>query len=364
MAYAVAGDTIQSMPSKNSSSSRNVHGSNRRGTKKPRFFLVGDVGGTKTRTAIYCLAGGQWIRGRTRTVPSDSPGGPLRAIADFVKRSECRIEAACFGVPGPVQQGHFKATNLDWAASEEGIQRELGLPAVRLVNDLVATAASIPFLTRNNWMTLHRGVPAERSCRRCAVLAPGTGLGEAVLVLEDEKRTVHPSEGGHAGFAPGSELAGRLYHFIHARQGRVSWEDLLAGSGFLKIYEFFRDEVGLPEPSDLRERLELEEPAKVISDEGMGDGPEICAKTMDLYVSMLGAHAGDLALVHTAMGGVFLGGGIPPKILGKLAEGGLLAAYLDKGEMSSLVRQVPLRVILDDRAALLGAASLAAELCS
>jgi len=325
------------------------------------MILAGDTGGTKTRLALYEAEGKKFRRLQTETFASRDYPGLEDVIRKFLEKHHASVSKACFGVPGPVVNGEAKTTNLPWKLKEDQIARTVGIPALRLVNDLVATTAAIPYFTPDDLFILHEGKP-EKPQSLCAVLAPGTGLGEAFLYHDGAGYHVLASEGGHADFAPNSEIEIKLLEYLKRKHSHVSYERVLCGPGLFNIYTFLRDAGYAPEPPELAARFKGNDPAAVISEAGLASEFPICVKSLDIFASILGAQAGNLVLTMLATGGVYLGGGIPPKILRKLTEGGTLAAYFDKGRLSDLVQNTPLYVIRDDHAALLGAASLAAEL--
>jgi len=333
------------------------------------YILAGDAGGTKTRLALYEQTG---LAGRkalecTAIANFDSKSAPYleEIVRGFLERHDAvgRISAACIGIPGPIVFGTVRATNLPWQIEEASFAEKLGIPRVRLVNDHVATAAAIPLLGPEELEVLHPG-REDRERRVFALLAPGTGLGQACLYLDNDG-LAHPlpSEGGHVEFAPKDELEFDLLKYLKGTlKTRVSIERVLSGPGLVNIYSFLRDSYGCVEPESLREELALaRHPAAVITGHGMEGRFPICVRTLDIFARLLGSRAGDVVLTYLSTGGLYLGGGIPPKVLGKLREGGLLGAYLGKGRLSSLVESTPLQVILDDRAALLGAAFIASR---
>jgi glucokinase len=328
------------------------------------IILAGDVGGTKTRLALCEQTGAKCIECSVEaTYDSTSASSLEEIVRGFLERNHAvdLVDAACIGIPGPIVFGTVRATNLPWLIEERGFAEKLGISRVRLVNDLVATAAAIPLLGPEDVEVLHSGLE-DRERRVFALLAPGTGLGQACLYLDDHGRA-HPlpSEGGHVEFAPRDDLEFDLLKYLKARlKTRVSIERVLSGPGLMNIYSFLRDMRRCEEPESLREELSLaRHPPAVITGHGIDGRFSICVRTLDIFARLLGSHAGDVVLTYLSTGGLFLGGGIPPKILGKLREAGLLEAYLGKGRLSPLVESTPLKVILDDRAALLGAASIA-----
>ncbi len=333
-------------------------------------ILAGDAGGTKTRLALYRQTGPpDWHDLECLAVTDFESRSALSLealVREFLERQDSvgRIKAACIGVPGPIVHGTVRATNLPWQIEENAFAGNLGIPRFRLVNDHVATAAAIPLLRPDDTAVLHPGLQ-DREMRIFALLAPGTGLGQAYLMLDEHGRCYpFPSEGGHVEFAPRDELEFDLLKYLLGRfRSRVSIERVLSGPGLVNIYSFLRDRSYCEEPESLREEIEVSRhPAAVISGYGMSGRFPICVRTLDIFAGLLGSRAGDVVLNYLSTGGLFLGGGIPPKILGKLREGRTVDAYLRKGRLSPLVESTPLRVILDERAALLGAASIAAGL--
>ncbi|MFQ5485201.1 MAG: glucokinase, partial [Desulfobacterales bacterium] len=285
------------------------------------MILAGDVGGTKVRLALYEHDGSRFVRGRTETIASAEFCSLEDVVNVFIRNVNKPIEAACFGVPGPVINGSSQATNLTWKMSEKALVEKTGLHKVRLVNDLFATAAAVPHLTEEELLILHRGEQSEDDTFRCAVLAPGTGCGQAFLYRESGRDHIYASEGGHVNFAPHTEIEIELLLYLKSKFGRVSYERILCGSGLMNIYTFLKERHHAEEPDELGERLQNEDPAAVITTTGLAEQYEISVRTLDIFTSILGAHAGNLMLTYLAMSGIYLGGGIPPKIIKKLADG-------------------------------------------
>jgi glucokinase len=282
-------------------------------------------------------------------------------IRTFLARHHVSVKKACFGVPGPVVNGRAESTNLAWITDEKQITQAVGIASVRLVNDLVATTSSLPFLSADDLLTLHPGAPMRQETR-FGVVAPGTGLGEGYLHKTADQFLALPSEGGHTDFAPNTALEFELLKYLQKKFGRVSCERVLCGPGLVNIYYFLKDTGVAPEPPALAQRMREKSPAAVISESGQSGEFEICALALDIFVSALGAKAGDVALTMVTTGGVYLGGGIPPKILQKLADGTVVKAFHNKGRLSDFMETIPLHVIRDDHAALLGSAYLASML--
>jgi glucokinase len=334
------------------------------------IILTGDAGGTRTRLALYEPKGAAFRHAIERLAMevfgSRSAPSLEEIVRGFLERHNVlgRIEAACIGVPGPVVHGSVRATNLPWFIEEKSFGENLGIPKARLVNDHTATAAALPLLGPEDLITLHPG-REERERRVFAVLAPGTGLGQAYSVLcPDGRYHPFPSEGGHVEFAPKDDLEFELLKYLRDKlHKRVSVERVLSGPGIMNIYSFLRDRSYCAEPEALREEIAAAAaPAAVVSGHGLSGAYPICAKTLDIFTRLLGSQAGDMALAYLSTGGVFLGGGIPPKVAGKLQEGGTVEAYLRKGRLSTLVEMTPLHIITYEHAPLLGAAAIAASL--
>ncbi|MCG3154166.1 MAG: Glucokinase [bacterium] len=322
------------------------------------MILAGDVGGTKARLALYRIVHNQLVRESTATFAVREHGSLEEVAAAFVARQQARVAQVCIGVPGPVVQGRSRAVNLPWLLDEQSLKQALRLEGVKLVNDLFATAASIPLLAAEDLITLHPGeAPGPEATY--AVLAPGTGLGQGFY---SSRAGVLPSEGGHADFAPTNEIEIELLRFLRTRLRRVSYERVLSGPGLVNIYEFLRETGRAAEPPELRERMQRDDPAAVIATAGQANEFPICAQALDLFAAILGAQAGNLVLHLLATGGVYLGGGVSMKIANKLRDGTVVKSFLNKGRLSDLVKKTPLHIIRDDHAALLGAASLARNL--
>lgn len=326
------------------------------------MVLAGDVGGTKTRLAIYETQDGSFARQHTETFASQEYSGLEEVVQAFLRKHQVQgVAKVCIGVPSPIVEGKAKPVNLAWELDEKILSHALGVKAVRLVNDLVATTAALPFLGAKDLVVLHSGQLSGHETM-LAVLAPGTGLGEGFLQKRKNQYEVIGSEGGHADFAPTNDIEIELLKYLNTKFKRVSYERVLCGPGLVNVYNFLKETGHVTEPPELARRLQQEDQAAVISTTGQSGEFEICARALDIFASVLGAQAGNLVLTMLATGGVFLGGGISPKLLPKLQDGTVVASYLNKGRLSDLVRKTPLSVVRDDHAALLGAAYLASTL--
>jgi glucokinase len=320
------------------------------------MILAGDVGGTKTNLALYSPVDGGLRRGILRSFRS-SAYPSLEAILEEFLSGQGEVTLACIGVAGPVNAGRSRLTNLSWAVDQEAVRRACGARAVFLVNDLQAMAFSIPFLPPGRLATLQEGEPGPEG--NVAVAAAGTGLGEAFLLRSGSRYIPVPSEGGHADFAPRNEREMALLSFLRRKHGRVSAERVISGPGLHGIYRFLREAEGRAEVPEVESRLLSEDPPRVIVSAGLATGSGTCGEALRFFASLYGALSGNLALQYVATGGVVLGGGIAPAILPLLKEGDFLEAFLDKGRFRGFLEKIPVKVIMDETAALLGAARFA-----
>ncbi len=321
------------------------------------MLLAGDIGGTKTNLAVYATESGLSAPLAESTFPSGRYASLEKLIEDFRNYTHLPFESAVFGVAGPVVNGKATVTNLPWRMEEKGLRASLGVKSVKLLNDLEAMANSIPSLEAKDLHTLHSGTAMERG--PIGIVAPGTGLGEAFLTWEHKRYKAHASEGGHASFAPVNGEQLEMLGFLQQKLGHVSYERVCSGLGIPNLYSFFKETGRYPEPTWLAEKLAAApDPTPVIVETALSR-PDcgVCAATLEMFVDILGAEAGNLALKVSANGGIYLGGGIPPRILPVLENGRFLAAFTAKGRFASLLQHVPVHVILNPKAALLGAAS-------
>ena len=321
------------------------------------MILAGDVGGTKTNLALYRREAGGLLRDRMATYRSREHAGLDPILRDFLSGGDT-VERACIGVAGPVESGRCRLTNLDWEVDEASLRRTLGVREAYLINDLQATASSLPFLQESDRAVIQEGEADPQGTM--AVLAAGTGLGEGFLVGSGAGYIPLASEGGHVDFAPRDEREMRLHAFLRAKHGRVSVERVLSGPGLHDVYRFLREAEGMAEEPRIAAEVAGGEPQHAIVRHGLAGGAGACAEALRIFCSLYGAEAGNLALQYLATGGVYLGGGIAPAILPALRRGQFLSAFRDKGRMGNLLSRVPVVVILDPTAPLLGAASFAA----
>ena len=323
-------------------------------------ILAGDIGGTKTNLALF-TAGERRPRLRVfETYSSGQSHGVEAIVGRFLKKHSSKITSACFGIAGPVVNGRCKTTNLPWFVSEARIKKRFNWEHVRLINDLTATALSVPLLNGRELYALNR-VKVKKG-QNLGLVAPGTGLGQALLVFQNGTYSPISSEGGHADFSPNSEKEIELWRYLHKRFGHVSIERVLSGPGLLNIYSWLKDSGRFREPAWLKQKIKEMDPPRAITESAMNERHPLCAETLNMFVSILGSVSGNLALTGMTTGGVYLGGGIPPRILPVLKKGIFMKAFINKGRFRDFLEKIPVRVILNDKAALLGAAFYALEL--
>ena len=323
------------------------------------MILAGDVGGTKVHLALYGFEGGKLKPVRDEKFPSHEFGSLVEVVEKFLGDGGGeQIQAACFGCPGPVKDGRLKLTNLPWTLDEKELEKALGIAHIFLINDLEANGYGIPELAPESVVTLHEGDAAAVGHR--GLIAAGTGLGEALMIWDGKKHRPIASEGGHCDFAARTDREIALLEYLRTTlKGRVSWERVVSGLGIQNVYAYLRDVEKMEEPDWLRERMAKEDPNAVIGECADDGSSELCAETMKTFAAAYGAEAGNIALKVLAAGGMYLGGGIAPKSLKTLRAGGFVEAYLDKGRLAPVVEAMPVRVILDETCALLGAAAYA-----
>jgi glucokinase len=326
------------------------------------LVLAGDVGGTKSCFGIF--APGRRRRPR-RLFFATFPSRTERSLAVLLKRflaaaGSRPVAAVCIGIAGAVEDGRVQATNLPWKVSAEGLRRCFGWERVRLVNDIVALAAGLRLPGRRDAAVLQHG--RRLVAGNVAVLAPGTGLGMALVVRDgDDRDVIIASEGGHVGFAPRNRDEADLWAWLHEHIGRVSAERVASGPGLYNIYRWLRHRGRFPEPVWLANAVGSGDAPKVIVETAARYGNPLCCAAVERFVAVLGAVAGDLALTGMARGGLWLGGGIPPRILPFLQDPAFREAFADKGRLAGMLRRIPVKVILEQRTALAGAAALALQ---
>ncbi len=323
------------------------------------MILAGDVGGTKVHLALYNFDHGQLVHVRDERFPAHEFSGLQEIVQRFLaESSNPEITAACFGVPGPVRGGRLRLTNLPWILDSRELSAGLNITHLFLINDLEANGYGIPELTPDQIFTLNAGDLSAVGNR--ALVSAGTGLGEGALLWNGKSHVPMASEGGHCDFAARNPLEIELLTWlIQKYNGRVSFERVVSGQGLTNIYTFLRDQKHMEEPAWLRERMQAEDPNAVIGEAGEEGTSELCAKSLEMFAAAYGAEAGNMVLKVLATGGMYLGGGIAPKMLKTMRAGAFMQAFTDKGRLSDLLVHTPVQIILESRAALMGAAAYA-----
>ncbi|BFU95076.1 MAG: Glucokinase [Nitrospira sp.] len=351
------------------------------------MILAGDIGGTKTHLALF-----EWKAERTEPIRTESfPSKEYASLEEILEEfliprtpstahheteapsaasgeqpvpsplpEPARIAAACFGVAGPVIQNHSSTTNLPWVLDGGALAKRFDIPVVRLLNDLEATAHGILLLRPEELHTLNAGIPPTHR-QAIALIAAGTGLGESILFWDGTRYRPMPSEGGHADFAPNNDNEIELLRHVRSHYLHVSYERVVSGPGIHTIYEYLRD-TKRNEPTWLAEKIAAGDPAAEIAAAGLKGQAEIAKQTLDMFASIFGAEAGNLALKAMALNGVYVGGGIAPKLLPKLTDGTFMRAFSNKGRYKRLMSTIPVYIVLNDRTGLIGAAATAARL--
>ena len=350
------------------------------------MILAGDIGATKTNLALY-----EWTNARAEPFRLERfPSGEYKSLEDILVEfltppnapshdtsrelegihqgdpppipppKPVRLRAACFGIAGPVIDNRCHTTNLPWAVDGPTIAKRFTIPHVQLLNDLQATAYGLLWLQPGELEELQSGTPPKQR-QALALIAAGTGLGESILFWDS--RTYHPmpSEGGHTDFAPTNDQEIELLRYLRSQYLHVSYERILSGPGLHAIYEFLRD-TKKNEPTWLAEKITAGDPAAEIAQAGLQGQAEIAKQALDLFASIYGAEAGNLALKALSLDGVYVGGGIAPKLITKLQDGTFMKAFTNKGRYKRLMSQIPVKVIMNQQTALIGAASVAGAL--
>lgn len=318
------------------------------------MVLAGDIGGTKTNLGLFFMGKHRPRLERMETFSSRDNPNLERIITRFLDKCDQPITSACFGIAGPVIDRRSKVTNLPWVISEDRIKRRFNWSRVSLVNDLTATALAIPLLRSSELHSLNRR--KREKGKNIALIAPGTGLGVSLAVFQRGEYVPIPSEGGHADFAPKNDEEVGLWKYLNRRFGHVSIERVLSGTGLYDIYSWLKASKHYKEPAFLEKMIREMDPAKAITQAAMAHKNVVCKKALTLFVSVLGAVSGNLALTGMATGGVYLGGGIPPKIIPAIKDGVFMKAFTNKGRFKDFLEKTPVWVILNEKAALLGAA--------
>jgi glucokinase len=320
--------------------------------------LAGDIGGTKTRLALVEVKGTQANITREREFVSADYASFDELLAEFMSNAG-EIHSAAFGVAGPVHNDTVQTTNLPWRIEAEALRKRFGFASCHLLNDLEATAYGLPALQADDVFTLHAGKPDVHGNR--AIIAAGTGLGEAGLFWDGHTHRPFATEGGHASFAPRDALELDFAQILRERFGHVSWERVVSGMGIPDLYDFLLLRQDGHTPDWLFDAMQTHGKAAAISNAALAERDALCTETMQRFVSLYGAEAGNLALKTMSSGGLYIGGGIAPKIMPLLESGAFLNSFFDKGRMRPLLEAMPVRIILNDRTALYGPALFAAQ---
>jgi glucokinase len=320
-----------------------------------QLLLAGDIGGTKTILALFSPELGPYQPLEKSTFSSSNYKSLDEILQEYLRDKSVVICSASFGIAGPVEQGRVQTTNLPWVIEASALSQDLSGAPVNLLNDLQVIAGAIPFLRPEDLETLNAGMLTPHGT--IGVIAPGTGLGEAFMVWDGKRYRAYPSEGGHTNFSPANSIELELLTYLLPRLGHVSCERVCSGMGVPNIYDFLRDFHGVPEPVWLKDVLEAaSDPTPVIFKAAAEREVEICKRTVEMFIDILASEGGNLALKTLATGGIYLGGGIPPRIVPQLKASKFMATFSDKGRFDVMLARVPVHVIMQPEAALLGAA--------
>jgi glucokinase len=323
------------------------------------MILAGDIGGTNTRLALFDGTPDRLNPVDIEVFPSPQFSGLPEIVRKYLVKHDQKVQAAAFGLPGAVVDGRVETTNLPWVVDSRHLSQELSLDRVDLINDLFANAHGIVLLKESDFVVLNDGTPSPTGNR--VLISAGTGLGEAGLLAEaDGGFRPFPSEGGHSDFAPTNELQMDLLRYLFGRFEHVSYERVLSGPGLHNIFEFLRDTQRAEEPGWLAEEIKNGDPSAAIAKSALAGSATIAVQALDIFVAIYGAEAGNMTLKVVATAGAFIGGGIAPKIVVKLKGPTFMNAFTAKGRFHTLLRNVPVKVITNDKTALFGAGRVAA----
>ena len=324
------------------------------------IILAGDIGATKTHLALYRAGDGGLTRVHDRIYRTQDFPTLEAVLSDFLKQQE-QVTVACLGVPGPVMGGLAHPTNIAWEIREQSLSTALHGASTRLVNDLAATAYGMLHLEPSDVVELHKGEDLHQVAN-IAVIAAGTGLGEAGLIAEGTRWSAIASEGGHCDFAPRGAEQVALLQFLEREFGHASYERAVSGPGLHNLYRFLLEYLPEPEPEWLKTRMATGDASAVLSEVALAGQDPRCVQALELFTDIYGAEAANLALKFLAFGGVYIGGGIAPKILPFLQRGGFMRSFLNKGRLTATLERMPVRISLNEETAMLGAAHLAASM--
>jgi glucokinase len=319
------------------------------------MILAGDIGGTRTRLAAFETEGNKLQCVVENTYPGHQHGGLSEIISEFVKSEGIPVHSACFGVAGPVRSGRSKISNLPWTIDSRELARQLRLDSVGLINDLEAYAYGVDALESKDFVTLREG--SEDAAGNRAVISARTGLGVAGLFWDGYRHHPFACEGGHADFAPRTGLEMELLQYLQKKHGRISCERILSGPGIKNIYDFLRDSSKAEEQGWLKEQMRVApDPSALISQLALEKKAAICEQTLSIFVGVYGAATGNCALNFMSTGGIFIGGNIAARNVPRMKDAVFMEAFLDKGRMRALLEDIPVKIVLNDDAGILGAA--------
>jgi glucokinase len=321
------------------------------------MFLAGDIGGTKTVLAAFDRSKSNLIAQHEQVFVSNQYAKLEDIVSTFISTNELAVEAACFGFAGPVRDGQATGTNLPWNANAKDLGVCLKTKDVWIINDLEANAYGIGILPESDFCVINAGESYKEG--NAGLISAGTGLGEAGLAFDGKRLRPFATEGGHTDLGPKSELEIELLRYLQKIYGSVSWERIVSGMGFLNIYNFLRETGHGADTCDLTEEILHGDSGAIISRTALAGKSELCEKTLTMFVSLYGAEAGNLALKLMATAGMYIGGGIAPKILNRMKLPLFFDSFCAKGRMEKILRKIPVQVILNDKTALLGAAEYA-----
>jgi glucokinase len=324
---------------------------------KSGIVLAADVGGTKTEFALFQIKDGKLVSLKNQRYPTSDHRSFVKAIHEFHQDKSLVINCACLGVAGTVDGDKVSGTNFAWKIDAKKLEKDLKIKKVLLINDLQANAYGLSALKKSDFDILCKG---EKNEGNTVVISPGTGLGEAGLFWDGSKYNPYATEGGHCNFAPRTDLDLELFKFLNKKFDHVSWERVISGMGIMNIYEFLRQFRKKKEPKWLTGQLKTDNSAKVISSAALEKKDKICEETIQLFLKYLAVESSELALKAKATGGIFIGGGIVPKILPLIDKKEFLENFINVGRMKNLLKSISVKIVLNDKTALMGAAYYAA----
>jgi len=322
-------------------------------------ILAGDIGGTNTRLIFAEVAEGEQRVVAEKSYLSSQYSGLIELINIFLSEYAItkKIDAACFAVAGPVEYGIASITNLPWVIREQQLVETLKTPGVKLINDFAAAAHGISTLHDNDTLTLQQGTKINKKLpnRDVVVIGAGTGFGVAHIIKRNNHDHIHSSEAGHVGFAPGNALQSQLLSWLQINHSHVSLEMLLSGKGLLTIYHFLHEVTGMHESFKTHEAMQKNDPAQVISENALLESDALCQKTLDMFIDIYGAAASNVALHYYPVDELYIAGGIAPKIKTRMMEPRFIDAFLNKGVMTSNMKKITIKLIVQDKVGLYGA---------